>query len=217
MREDPDQKARAALATPGVAAELDTFRLAPLALAEMDPAARECLLRFERLDDGAGGINEPRNVLRTVANSPATLVAWMPFMDHGRYRLFDLREREIVILRVSRNIGSNYGWAAHQAVARRLEALSDDEIGRLLGDELDTFVPREQALIAATDDMTCTHRIGRDAMSALRAAGLTDAELVDLVMLAGEYMMVGMVTRSFDVPLDAGLVGLPMGAPKIGN
>lgn len=128
------------------------------------------------------------------------------------------REREIIILRVARNTGSEYEYAQHLVIGQR-SGLTRDEIVQLvdgtgLGDTGfgDTGVAdwpaHEQTLVAMVDDL-CTDDCVSDAVWSRLAERYDDRQLVELTLLTGYYRMIAGFLNSAGVQLDPGLEGWP--------
>lgn len=135
------------------------------------------------------GPGEPLNLFGTLAHHSKLLKDWLPL--GGRLLMGGLlgdRVRELIILRTSARCDCAYEWGQHVGIARGI-GLSDDEIlecaeatpGRPLTD-------RDRILVRAVDEIVEAHTISDETWTAL-AAGHTDAELIEIVMLVGEYVM----------------------------
>lgn len=122
--------------------------------------------------------------------------------------LLPARERELVILRVGWNARAQYEFGQHTIIGRR-SGLSDAEIAAL------TRAPSEhdwsdddRALIALADDLAADDCVSDATWSAL-ASRWGDAELVELLVLAGFYRLVSGFLNSAGVQLDEGVPGFP--------
>lgn len=172
-------------------------RLPPLADAELDPPLRPVLVRW------------PYRLHRTLAHSPASLAAWMPWAEHillGN-RLAP-RAREIVILRVAWNARSAYEWGMHAMVARRVGMDEADLAAVVEGPGSAHWPAEEAALVRAVDELMATHRITDSTWAAL-AAHLDPAQLVDLVWLAGQFQSIAWLLNGLGIAPEAGLDPLP--------
>jgi 4-carboxymuconolactone decarboxylase len=118
------------------------------------------------------------------------------------------REREIVILRVGWNAQAVYEFGQHTIIGRRC-GLTDDEIVALTRGSGDhAWSPDDRALIALADDL-CADDCVSDATWAALAARWSDAELAELLVVAGFYRLVSGFLNSAGVELDAGVPGFP--------
>jgi alkylhydroperoxidase family enzyme len=118
------------------------------------------------------------------------------------------RERELVILRVGWNAQAVYEFGQHTVIGRRC-GLTDVEIAALTGspDEHD-WSPDDRALIALADDLAAGDCVGDDTWRSL-SARWSDAELVELLIVAGFYRLVSGFLNSAGVQLDDGVPGFP--------
>ncbi len=118
------------------------------------------------------------------------------------------RERELVILRIGWNAQAVYEFGQHRVIGRRC-GLSDDEITALtkaLGDH--PWSADDRALLAMADELSADDCV-RDATWAVLAARWSDAELVELLVVAGFYRLVSGFLNSAGVQLDDGVPGFP--------
>lgn len=176
-------------------------RAAPLEPADWDAETREALSRWM----------PPMNFHKTMAHNPRALRGWIGF---GNDILFDnlmqIREREIVILRVAADLDCAYECGAHRRFAIAQEALSPEEADRLAFPiAAADWSVREAALIAAVDDIRRDGGIGDAAWAALSAEGFTPAWFIDLIYLVGEFQMVGTFMKSFRIALEDGFTPIP--------
>ena len=151
----------------------------------------------------------PLNIFGVLAHHPKLLKR---FNLMGGYLLnkglLPAREREIVILRVGWNAGAQYEFGQHTIIGRRA-GLTDDEIEALTKDPADrSWSPDDRALIALADDLAAHDCASDDTWAAL-VSRWDDAELVELLLVAGFYRMVSGFLNSAGVVLDDGVPGFP--------
>ncbi|MEL6890101.1 MAG: carboxymuconolactone decarboxylase family protein [Actinomycetota bacterium] len=121
------------------------------------------------------------------------------------------RERELVILRVGANARAEYEFGQHTVIGRRC-GLTDDEITALTADPSGhDWSAHDRALIALADDLHTDDCVSDATWSAL-VARWNDAELVELLIVAGFYRLVSGFLNSAGVQLDDGVPGWPTGA-----
>ena len=121
------------------------------------------------------------------------------------------REREIVILRIGWNAQAEYEFGQHTVIGKRC-GLTDAEIAALTQPVEDHDWSRDdRALIALADDLAADDCV-TDATWALLSARWNEAELVELLVLAGFYRMVSGFLNSAGVQLDDGVPSFP--APR---
>lgn len=165
--------------------------------AEEDPAGVEArLAHWPRM-----------NVTRMIAHAGRVFDA---FQTYGiglltRTRL-DPVLREIAILRVGHLSGSRYEVHHHERLSRQI-GMSEALIAAVAeGAEAAGLEPLQRAVIRFTDDVVRHVRASDAAFAPLRAA-LSSEELVELVLIIGNYMAVARVLETFDVAIE------PAGAP----
>lgn len=177
----------------------------PVRLAE----ARLAPLPRDEWTDEVRALLDPRDAGGPVLNLYATLARNPMFFPPRAVQsayirtggTLSERAREILILRIGWLCGSEYEWAQHVRVARRI-GMTDDEFRRIaVGADAAGWDPFEAALIRATDEL---HR--DDALSDATWALLSDtygpAELIDLVITVGGYRMVSIALNSLGTQLE---------------
>jgi len=121
------------------------------------------------------------------------------------------RERELVILRMAFRCRSVYEFGQHTMIGRDA-GLRQDEIDRVVL-PLDgaAWAPADEALVRMVDELYDGNRV-EDSTWRLLALRWNDAELLELLMVAGFYWMVAGVLKSVRVEPEAGAPGWPAGA-----
>jgi len=154
----------------------------------------------------AGDKMAPLHLFQSLAHVPALLDGFrtlgIQLLRHG---LLTPRIRELVINAISLKTGCAYEWSHHTGMARDA-GVTDDELRALRNDDLNMFGLLERTCIVyarTVDDATVTDRD----VDALRSAGLTDAQIVELTMLAGFYGMTARYLLATGIELDEGRYG----------
>ncbi|QOF76692.1 carboxymuconolactone decarboxylase family protein [Variovorax sp. 38R] len=121
----------------------------------------------------------------------------------GRHAAIELRDRELVILRVCARCGAEYEWGVHWTgfadaaglgdVERRATASMDGDFTQL--------APKDALLITMVDRLHDTGDID-DALWEALNAHWSHAQLIELMMLAGWYHAVSYVCNATRVPLE---------------
>ena len=115
-----------------------------------------------------------------------------------------LRQREIVIGRVTAQCRSEYEWGVHTAFFAERVGL-DDAMQRSLvlgnGDD-PCWSSAERALIRACDELHATADLSDEAWGDLRRH-VAEMAVVEIVMLAGFYRTVSYLTNSLRLPHEA--------------
>ncbi|HLM63397.1 MAG TPA: carboxymuconolactone decarboxylase family protein [Acidimicrobiales bacterium] len=143
---------------------------------------------------------EPIALFRTLVRNPAmadAMAAWGRY-ELGRDLSLTRRDREIVIDRTCARCGCEYEWGVHVAYFAERVGLTADQIASLTsGDASDACWTdeRDRVLVEAADALHDTHDID-DALWARLAATFDDAQLLDLLALAGWYHAVSYLARA---------------------
>ena len=181
------------------------------------PPPRLAILSDDQLPEETRAIihDWPYNLHRILANSPATLPKWMTFAQHIlRDNTLPAWDREIAILRVAWNCRSDYEWGMHERLARSI-GFTDAHLRALAaGADAAIWKPHEAALVSAVDQMQRDWGID-DAAWAVLQQTYTPAQLVDLVMVVGQFILVALSLNVFRIPLEPHINGLPsQGTPS---
>jgi len=178
-------------------------RVSPLEPAQRTEEQRQLLT-------GIWGDDVP-NLFSTVARHPALFRAWMPFcMQLLAHSVFPPRERELLIIRTASLCGSVYELEHHLRLGAEV-GLSDRDLAALTGGGPPDWAPREQLLVAATDELHANHAISDATWRGLSAL-LTTEQLIELPMLVGHYVLVGGTLRSLGVPLESEQIARTLGS-----
>lgn len=152
---------------------------------------------------------QPLNIFGTLAHHPKLLKRFNVLggflLNSG---LLPAREREIVILRVGWNCQSVYEFGQHTVIGIR-EGLTQAEVEAITRPvSAHDWSEVDSSLIAAADDL-CVDDCVSDATWQRLASRWTEAELMEIVMVAGMYRMVSGFLNSVGVELDPGIPGWP--------
>lgn len=158
---------------------------------------------FDKLQQGLGMVP---NLFATLAHSPTALGDYLALQN--RKSSLRAKEREVINLVVSQVNGCEYCLAAH-TVLGRMNGFTDDQIVELRGGRA-TFDPKLDALAAFVRETT--ERRGKptsDATERLFAAGYTEENVVDVIIVIGDKIITNFlhgVTRvAVDFPAAAPL------------
>ena len=169
-----------------------------------DPEQRQ-VLELTRVTAPDGSV---ANIFATLAHHPRLLKRFSQLGGSLLFRsLVPAREREIVILRVGWRCRSVYEFGQHTLIGRSA-GLTDAEIATLAGGDTSGMAAHEQDLVALADELCAEDRVS-DATWARLASRWSDAELVELLVLAGFYRLVSGFLNSAGVQLDPGVPGWP--------
>lgn len=152
---------------------------------------------------------QPFNIYRALAHHPDMVRRWLGFADGLRFdaRLSG-RDRELVILRTGANCQCEYEWGQHVPYGRSA-GITDAELAALVRPlDAHPWSGRDRALLAAADELHASSDLSDETFRALREEFEND-ELIEVVMLVGQYHLVSYVLNGFRVERDAGLVPFP--------
>lgn len=182
-----------------------TPRIPPLSA----PYPAEIQANFDRIMPS--GI-EPLVLFRTLSSVPRI---WEKFragslLDKGP---LSLRQREIVIDRVSARCGCAYEWGVHVAFFAPRVELTEAQIHALAVDSADAVVwtAEEQLLIRAVDALHDTIDIP-DALWSALAAAFSHEQVLEVIALCGFYRTVAYYCRVLRLPPEAYGAALPRAA-----
>lgn len=153
----------------------------------------------------------PLNIFATLGHHPKLLKRFNLLggflLNKG---LVPPRERELVILRVGANAHAEYEFGQHTLIGLDC-GLSHDEIDALVRlPDTHSWSAGDRALIAFADDLHADDRVS-DGTWAELSKRWADAELTELLVLAGFYRLVSGFLNSTGVQLDDGVPGFPNG------
>src|SRR3954470_19657025 len=151
----------------------------------------------------AAGTHGPPALFTTLARHRRLFRPWLRFagglMPRGELPRPDA---ELVILRVAVLCDSAYEWTQHERMAPRF-GLDEAAVARVReGADAAGWTARQAAIIRAVDELHATRTLGDASWDALRAAGLSDTQLIELPLLAGHYEMLAMTLNALRVPPD---------------
>ena len=208
---EPDERHRDRLPA-GVERRIGPARPSPVRLAEprLLPLPREDWSGEVRALLDPNGTGQPvLNLYATLARHPAL---YRPRAVQSAYirtgATLTARAREILILRIGWLCGSEYEWAQHVRVARRV-GMSDEEIRRVArGPDAPGWGPFEATLLRAADELHRTDAISDPTWQAL-AERYGPAELIDVVITVAGYRMVSIALNSLGTELEPGRERFP--------
>jgi alkylhydroperoxidase family enzyme len=163
------------------------------------PFSPEVAAVFSRYPQGEDGYII--QLFRVFANS-------MRFLTRkGALNLLDkespvsLREREIVILRVTANKDCEYEWGVHVSVFAKAAGLSDAQVAatRTSDHEAAGWTPEESLLIRCVDEL-CTHAKIQDATYLQFQQQWNLEQQLEILALCGNYHIVSFVANTSRIP-----------------
>jgi AhpD family alkylhydroperoxidase len=155
---------------------------------EIPPVAAELI-------DAAGA--RPLNLYRILANAPDMLDAWLHFAYALRSRpTLSRRIRELCILRTAQLHHCAYEWRQHESMAREA-GVTDAQIRSLPNwDVSNVFSSRERGALELTE-MLFANKLSLNGEKHIHAL-FTSAEMIELILTIGFYIMVPRVLLAID-------------------
>jgi 4-carboxymuconolactone decarboxylase len=146
----------------------------------------------------------PLNIFRMMANAET---AFRPWLRWGSTLLSDLQldplVRELAILRVARlTPHAEYEWVQHAGIAKAVGA-TDEQVAALERDDIAAacFSDLERLVLRFTTEVVRDARASDEALELLTGE-LSPREVVELLMVIGQYMMVARVMATTHMELD---------------
>ena len=146
----------------------------------------------------------PLNIFRMLANAESV---FRPYLRFGAALLTDLDLngllRELAILRVSQlTPNAEYEWVQHEPIARAVGA-SDEQIAALERGEIgaDCFDAVQRATLRFTGEVVVDAHASDETFAEL-AALLPPRQIVELLLVIGQYMMLARVMTTLELELD---------------
>jgi 4-carboxymuconolactone decarboxylase len=157
----------------------------------------------EPVRDALGRV-PPLNIFRMMANADSAFRPWLRWGAAllGQLQLDPLL-RELAILRVARlTPHAEYEWVQHVPIAEAVGA-SAEHVAALERDEPEAacFSDQERLVLRFTTEVVRDARASEEAFDGLQRT-LSPREIVELLMVIGNYMMVARVMATTDMELD---------------
>jgi 4-carboxymuconolactone decarboxylase len=169
-------------------------RIPTLDSADAEPQVRSALERLPQLA-----------IFATVANAQGSFVNWLRFGgDCLDARWFDPVLRELAILRVARlTPGAEYEWVQHVPILLAVGG-TQEQVAALEADDAEAHALGEDGRLV----VRFTTQVVRDATPdeetfAAMSARFTAAEITQLLLVIGQYMMVARVMATAQLEVDA--------------
>jgi alkylhydroperoxidase family enzyme len=145
---------------------------------------------------------EPLVLFRTLARDPRLFERFMGggLLDRGH---LSLRQREVVIHRVTAQCGSEYEWGVHAAFFAKKAEFDEAQLRSLVRGAADDacWQPEDRLLIRFCDALHAECDIGDELWAELRGS-FSEEAMLELLLLAGFYRTVSYLTRALRLPLE---------------
>jgi alkylhydroperoxidase family enzyme len=147
----------------------------------------------------------PINIFRMTANAETAFRPWLAFGGALLSSLeLDARLRELVILHVGRLSEAEYEWVQHVPIALAVGASEEDVQAIERGDlDADCLSAADRAVLRFTTEVVRDVAASDAAFEAV-AEHLSPREIVELLLVIGQYMLVARVARNADIEIDEG-------------
>jgi 4-carboxymuconolactone decarboxylase len=155
--------------------------------------------------DGEG----PPNILYTIAHHPTLLPPFLGFTSALAMRgVLPRRDAELLALRAAWNCRSAFEWGHHVEYGLA-HGLSEQEIQSIAVGPLESnWSERDRELLCAADELHARQQLSDASFAALRDRW-SDAEIVEIVFVIGNYTMLSMVANATGVPIEKRLPRMP--------
>jgi 4-carboxymuconolactone decarboxylase len=146
----------------------------------------------------------PLNVFRMTAHAETAFRPWLAF---GGALLSSLQldpvVRELVILRVARLSEAEYEWTQHEPIALAVGA-TREQVTAVDRGALDdrSLGEGERAALRFATEVVRDVRASDESLAALAAVAVSPREVVELLLVVGQYMMVARIAETADIEVD---------------
>lgn len=165
----------------------DMSRLKPVRIEEAKGEVKDL---YQTLEKKMGKVI---NIFLNMGNSATTLKGFLNLSEAAEHTSFSPKLREQIALIVGQTNQCNYCLSAHTAVAKKLGLSEPDILKARHGESQD---PKNQAILTFTQQVVEKRgHVSDQEVSDLKAAGISDAELVEIILL----ISVNMFTNYFNL------------------
>jgi len=169
-----------------------------------------------RLDQVMPAGQEPLVLFKMLARDERLFSRFMGggLLDRGH---LTMRQREIVIDRVTGRLGSEYEWGVHVVTFAAAARLTQPQIGDLLQDHIapDLWSGEELALVQFVDSLLDGADVPDPIWDEVGRSFSEDAR-IELILLVGFYRTVSCLTNTLRLPLETGAARFSDYAPSVG-
>ncbi|AMR80308.1 carboxymuconolactone decarboxylase family protein [Cupriavidus nantongensis] len=152
------------------------------------------------LDAFTKNIGFTPNMMATFAQSPIAFNAWAALLG-ALSKALDVKTRDSIGLAVSEVNGCNYCLTVHSFTAQHMARLPADDI--ILARKGHASDPRRDAAIQfARKVVEARGNVSDDDLRAVRDAGYTDANVMEIIALVAMYSLTNFLNNVFDPEKD---------------
>jgi alkylhydroperoxidase family enzyme len=147
-------------------------------------------------------------LFRTVAHNPRVLTRWAGggLLDKGSV---SLRQREIVILRVTARLGAEYEWGVHVAYFGAKAKFSAAELAATVHGSAADWPQTDEAMLVRIADALIDKATIDDALWREAAAQFDAAQMIEIIALVGFYHLVSFTVNATGVAQEPGTPRFP--------
>lgn len=152
------------------------------------------------LDAVQGALGGVPNFIRVLANSPAALGAFLGLHGIAGAGALEPRTRERIALAVAEQNACQYCVSAHTAIGRKAGLDNAEMLANRAGRSADAKA--EAALAFARALVENTGQVSRAEFDAVRAAGHSDAEIVEIITHVALNIFTNILGKATQVEID---------------
>jgi 4-carboxymuconolactone decarboxylase len=158
--------------------------------------------------DGHG----PPNILYTIGHHPDLLPAFLGFTSTLALRgVLARRDSELLAMRASWNCRSAFEWGHHVEYGLA-EGFSETDVERVAaGPSAAGWSAHDRTRLEAADELQASQDYSDRIYNELRSR-YSDAQIVEITFVVGNYTMLSMVANATRVPIEARLPAMPTAA-----
>jgi len=151
----------------------------------------------------------PPNILYTIGHHPALLPPFLAFTSTLALKgVLARRDSELLALRAAWNCRSAFEWGHHVEYGLA-EGMSPEDIERIAdGPDHAHWSEHDRLLLQAADELHADQQLADATFAQLRDE-LSDAQIVELTFVVGNYTMLSMVANATGVPVERRVPPLP--------
>lgn len=146
------------------------------------------------------GLGMVPNFMRVLAHSPVALQAFLGFHGIAGHGALDSRTQERIALAVAERNACNYCLSAHTAIGRKAGLDNAEILAARQGGSSDARAAA--AVTFASALLEDAGQVGDEAFEAVRAAGYSDAEIVEIVAHVALNLFTNILNKAVQVEID---------------
>lgn len=159
---------------------------------------------------GVDATRSSRNWFRALAHNPHAAKGVCVLVDALLFHnTIPTRLRELMILRIAWVTGSEYEWSQHWRIARAAGLSEEDVLATQNWRASTRMTPTDRAVLAAVDDTLQFGKVSNDVWEECANQLGGPAELVEMMLIIGNWTMFSQFLQSMEVPLEEGLTTWP--------